>query len=146
MHGFAAKRQARAGRRRTGARDEKGQALSSFVAVVVMALILVAGLVVDGGAKANAIRTAESAAAQAARAAIDTGATSRAGGEALDVGAVRGAAQRVLADRGVAGTVSIEAGRVRVETHSSAPTVFLSLIGISSLEASGRAEADLRTP
>lgn len=127
-------------------RGERGHALSSFVAVVVMALVLVAGLVVDGGAKANAIRAAEGAAAHAARAAVDAGAVSRAGGAPLDAAAVRRAAQEVLGERGVTGSVSIRAGRVRVETHSSAPTVFLGLIGISSLEASGAAEADLRTP
>ncbi|WP_232548002.1 hypothetical protein [Propioniciclava soli] len=131
----------------SGRRDaERGHAMSSFVSVVVVALILVAGLVVDGGAKANAARAAESGAAQAARAAVDAGATARAGGAGNGVEAARAAAEQELAERGLAGTVSIRDGRVRVETSTSAPTVFLSLIGVDVLAASGSAEAELRTP
>ncbi len=127
-------------------RGERGQALSAFVVVVVVALLLVAGLVVDGGAKAAASRRVHSAAAQAARAAVDAGATARVSGSAPTTGDVRAAGERVLAERGVTGTVTIAAGRVRVEASTSADTVFLSLIGVRTLTASADAEADLRTP
>ena len=39
-------------RGRVTMRDQRGMSLSVFVAVVVLALLLVAGLVVDGGAQA----------------------------------------------------------------------------------------------
>lgn len=129
--------------RQPSPRDERGQALSSLLAVVVMALFLVTGLVVDGGAKVAAARAAESAAAHAARAGVDAGAVSRASGAALDLAAVRSGAQAVLADRGVQGSVAIEAGVVRVSTRTSARTVFLSILGINELAATGEATASL---
>lgn len=125
-------------------RDQRGQALSSFVAVVVAALLLVAGLVVDGGAKVSAARTAQAAASAAARAGVDAGATSRAAGARVDVGAVTAAARGVLAERGAAGTVAVVGGRVTVEARVSTPTVFLGLIGISRLDAAGSASSELR--
>lgn len=127
-------------------RGERGVALSAHVVVVIFALLAVAGLVIDGGAKISALRTAESAAAQAARAGADAGATSRAAGTPLDLAAVQAAASGALAARDVQGDVRIEAGRVTVTTHTSAPTVFLSLIGVGQLTATGEASADLRTP
>jgi len=127
-------------------RDEAGQALSAFVATMVLALLLVAGLVVDGGAKVSATRRVHAAAAVAARAAVDAGAVARAAGAPVEVGALQEAAAGTLTERGVDGSVSVEAGRVHVRAHTSTPTVFLSLIGITELEASGEAVAELRTP
>lgn len=123
-------------------RDERGQALSAFVSVVVVALLLMAGLVVDGGAKAAAARSANYAAAEAARAAVDAGTTARLSGRP-SAEIVRLAGERALADRGVAGSVHVAAGRVSVTTEVSTRTVFLTLIGIGELTASGRAEAEL---
>ena len=130
-------------RPRVRPRDERGQAVSSFVAVVLVALFGVTGLVVDGGARSAARTEAESVAAQAARAAVDAGARSRAAGRTLHTAAVRAAGQEVLAVRGIVGSVVIEGGAVHVETSRTVPTVFLSLVGIRSLSASGDATAVL---
>ncbi len=127
-------------------RDERGQSLSVFVLVVVFALLLVAGLVVDGGAQSDAARRAEQAASAAARAAVDAGAPARAGGRGVDPAAMSAAARQALTDRGIEGTVVVAGGRVRVETSVTTRTVFLSLIGVTRLAASGAAEADVRTP
>lgn len=126
-------------------RDERGQSLSSFVSVTVVALLLVAGLVVDGGAQANAARRAELAASAAARAAAAQTATNRLAGVAPDVGAATAAARRALAEHpGVTGEISVTArGVVRVRTKAGVETVFLSLIGIPRLSAAGGAEAEL---
>lgn len=126
-------------------RDQRGQALSVFVAVAVVALLLVCGLVVDGGAQARAVRQAETAAALAARAAADATATARlAGAEPDHAEAVR-AAHRVLAGyQGLTGEVRLVPGGVEVRTRTSVETVFLSLIGIDSLAAAGSATAELR--
>lgn len=128
-------------------RDERGHSLSSFVAVTVVALLLVAGLVVDGGAQVHAARRAELAASAAARAAAAQTATNRLAGVALDAGAATAAAQRALAGHpGVTGEVTFTGqGVVRVRTRTSVETVFLSLIGVHSLSASGSAEARLTT-
>lgn len=127
-------------------RDERGQSLSAFVALVMVALLLGAGLVVDGGAQSAASRRAEQAAAQAARAALDATAPTRAAGVAPDVAAAVRAGEDALGAAGVSGSVRVTAGRVRVETQTSVPTVVLSLIGVRTLSARGSAEADLRTP
>lgn len=123
--------------------DQRGQALSAFVVVVLSALFGVAGLVVDGGAKSAGRAEAQAVAAHAARAAVDAGAQSRATGTPLDTGAVTAAANQVLSDRGVTGTVTITEGVVRVMTTTTTRTVFLSLVGVTSLESSGEATAVL---
>ena len=126
------------------ARDDRGVSLSTFVVVVVLALLLVAGLVVDGGAQAVAARRAELVASAAARAAADETAAARLAGREPDAAAAIAAARRVLAASGdVTGEVVLVAGRVRVTTAASVEPVFLSLIGIRGLAASGAAEAEL---
>ena len=125
------------------ANDQRGVSLSAMFSVIVVALLLMAGLVVDGGAQAEASRRAESAASAAARAAADETATARLAGRPIDNGAAIAAAQRVLGEAEVSGTVSLAGGRVRVSTRAEADTVFLSLIGISKLAATGSAEAEL---
>jgi hypothetical protein len=118
--------------------------LSVFVAVTVLALLLIAGLVVDGGAQAVASRRAEFVAAAAARAAADETAAARLAGQRAEVGAAITAARQVLADSGdVTGEVRLAAGRVFVTTTSGVDTVFLSLIGITRLDGHGSAEAEL---
>jgi hypothetical protein len=54
-------------------------------------------------------------------------------------------AEGYLAAEGVAGSVEVLDGgtQVRVRVHTSTPTVFLGLIGISSLNATGEATATL---
>jgi hypothetical protein len=124
-------------------REERGQALSVFVAVSVLALLLVCGLVVDGGAQAQAARRAQTAAGLAARAAIDTTATARLAGSEPEPGQAVAAARRVLAAHQVEGEISLRAGRVEVRTSTRVETIFLSLIGIDTLGATGSATADL---
>lgn len=117
--------------------------LSVLVLLWIGAIIMVAGLVVDGGQQVTAARRAESAAGGAARAAADAGGTYRLAGR-NDPGAAVAAARAFLAGTdGVVGRASIEAGVVRVETESSAPTIFLSVLGISQVRAEAAAEADL---
>ena len=127
-------------------RDERGQSLSVLVLVVMFALLLVAGLVVDGAAQSGAARRAEQAASEAARAAVDAGATDRAAGRTPPAATMTDAARAVLAERGVDGTVAMAGGRVRVETSTRVPTIFLGLVGITTLRAGGAAAAELRGP
>jgi Flp pilus assembly protein TadG len=118
--------------------------LSVFVAVCVLALLLIAGLVVDGGGQAVASRRAELVAAAAARAAVDETATARLARHPPEVAAAIRAAQQVLTDSGdVTGDVRLVGGRVVVTTTSGVDTVFLSLIGIPRLTGRGSAAAEL---
>ena len=130
---------------RGNGRDERGQALSVFVVVSVVALLLIAGLVVDGGRKTAADRRAELTAAAAARAAVDATAPQRQAGHRPDAGVALAAAQEVLAgEPDIQGSVSLAAdGTVRVTTSTSVDTVLLSLIGITRLPGNGNAAAQL---
>ena len=116
----------------TPARDERGQALSVLVVGVVVTLLLVAGLVVDGGAKASAVRRTTGRVA-----------VSRSAGASLDVQAVRSAARAVLVERGVVGDVEIAGGVVTVRSSDTERTLFLTLLGITELTGTGEASAGL---
>jgi hypothetical protein len=134
-------------RLRLAGQPERGS-VTVFVAIASIGLLVMIGLVVDGGTKVRAIQQADRLAAEAARAA----------GQAIDVpAAVVGevpvvqpavavaAAAAFLATAGVQGSVSLLDGgrRVAVTTSVEEDTVFLGLIGIHRLQATGRAEAQL---
>ncbi|GAB2486371.1 hypothetical protein GCM10027030_20590 [Luteococcus sediminum] len=125
--------------------DERGASLSALIATVMSAIFLTAGLVVDGSAQVQAHRRAEVAAARAVRQGSDATAARRLLGQD---GTAEGlsAARAVLADEGVQGEVLVEQGRITARTHASAPTTFLSLLGIDALPATGSASAELRRP
>lgn len=113
--------------------------MSVFFCVAIVALLLMAGLVTDGGAKMAADRVAQSAASDAARAGTDVGAASRIAGNPRPEEA-QAAASRVLADRGVAGDVIVRPdGAVHVRTSVKRPTVFLGIVGIDNVRGAGEA-------
>lgn len=113
--------------------------MSVFVIVVFASLILVAGLVVDGGQKVTATRRAESVAAAAARAGADAGATGSIAGGKTRASAVTVATTYLRGSSGVTGSVSVRGGRVIVTTEVRQPTIFLSVLGLTHV--TGRAES-----
>lgn len=119
---------------------DRGASLTAFGAVVLAALFLVTGLVVDGGAQVNAARQAEVVAAQAARAGRNAALSVELSGGDGSAAAVI-AARKVLAANGMDGEVSAAGGQVTVSTRTQARTVFLSLIGINTLPATGEASS-----
>ena len=124
-------------------RDERGQSISLFVLVIMGALIMTAGLVIDGGQKVAATSRAESAAAGASRAAGNAAATQQLGG-ADPASAAMLAAKRYLAGQpNVKGTVSISNGIIVVTTTADEPTILLSIIGIASVRGEGSARANI---
>jgi hypothetical protein len=122
-------------------RDERGQSVSVFVLLVMGALVLVAGLVIDGGQQVAATSRAEAAAAGASRAAGNAAATQQLGGVEPAGAAVLAATAYLAGDPSVEGTVRLREGVVRVETRSSAATIFLSVIGLGTVTGTGSAEA-----
>jgi Flp pilus assembly protein TadG len=122
-------------------RDEG--AVSVFVLALVVVLMVVAGLVVDGGRAVNARAAAFDAAEQAARAAANQvdAATLRATGDVvIDPAAAQAAAVDHLVARGYDAarvTVTSTGTQVTVEVHDDVPTVLLSLVFISSFEVEG---------
>lgn len=124
--------------------DERGVSLSAMVAVVLVALFLVAGLVIDGGAKVRASREAEVVAAQVARAGSDAGAAERVVGRDGSATALTAARAALARHPEVAGEVSMAEGQLRVTTSTSAETTFLSLLGINRVHGRGSAVSELR--
>ena len=132
---------------RRSAADDRG-AVTVFVAIVAVGLMALAGLVVDGGAKVRAVQRADRVAAEAARAAgqaVDVAGVLAGRELRVDRGAAVHAAEEYLRSAGVNGTVRIVHGGsgVEVTTTTSAPTVFLGLIGVPRFTVSGAAEAAL---
>lgn len=124
--------------------SQRGASMSAMVAVLLPALLVVIGLVVDGGAQAAANARAERVAAAAARAASDDTASVRLGGGAASAAAAIASAQRLIdAEDGVTGSVVVSGGQVIVHTTVTVPTSLLSLIGISQLKGTGSAVAAL---
>jgi hypothetical protein len=127
----------------TAAQDERGQSLSLFVLVIMSALIMTTGLVIDGGQKVTATSRAESAAAGASRAAGNAAATQELGGADAASAAVLAAKTYLVGQPGVDGTVSISNGLVIVTTNAHEPTILLSVIGIGSVSGRGLARANI---
>ncbi|MCW2811627.1 MAG: hypothetical protein JWP61_2085 [Friedmanniella sp.] len=123
--------------------SERGQSVSVFVLVVLGALIMTTGLVVDGGQKVTASSRAESAAAGASRAAANAGATELLAGEDPAPAAVLAARAYLAGQPGVQGSVQVAAGVVTVRTSATEETLFLSVVGIGSVTGRGAATANL---
>ncbi|PZG45892.1 hypothetical protein C1I98_15175 [Spongiactinospora gelatinilytica] len=125
---------------------ERGS-VTAFAAVIALAVLVCAGLVVDGGAKVQAYRTAYAVAEEAARAGaghVDVvGAYSGGRIETSPAQAVS-AARAYLSSTGHTGKVALAGGRtVQVIVATSRPTRLLSLIGIDQVTASATATAHL---
>lgn len=118
--------------------------VSAFVVSFVLALLLLSGLVLDGGlalaAKVRANGQAEAAA--------------RAGAQAIDLTAFRvdgtlrllpdqavANARDYLASVGTSGTVTVIGNTVTVTIITTQPTQLLGLVGISGLDVHGSASA-----
>lgn len=120
-------------------RGEEGQ-VTAFVVVVTVALLLCAGLVVDGGRVLAARRQAADIAAGAARAgaqevSVDDLRTSNA--QVLDPGQARAAAHAYLQQAGRAGTVEVTGGAVTVRVEITTPMVILGVAGLVDRTVSG---------
>lgn len=130
----------------TASERERG-AISLFAAVLAVAMILVIGLVVDGGAKIHAQAHAQAVAREAARAggqAVSVAVAVRGDGARVDPEAARTAALDHLAGAGVPGTVTITGGTLLVvETTATYDPVFLSIAGLGTQTVTGHAEARL---
>lgn len=123
--------------------DERGQSVSVFAIGVMAAMVLTAGLVIDGGQKVAASSRAETAASGAARAAGNAAATQELAGGEIAGAAVTAARGYLAGHPDVGGSASVAAGIVTVRTDATEPTIFLSAIGIDSVRATGQAEANI---
>jgi len=122
--------------------NERGVSMTVFACGAIMALLVLAGLVVDGTAQLMARERAHGAAAQVARFAADASAPYQIdGGDGRNVALT---AARTAAAKYTALTFDItmdSAGTLHVVATTRVNTVFLGLIGVSSLQAQGQASA-----
>lgn len=133
---------------RTADRD-RGSA-SLFLTVLLPGLLLLLGLVIDGGLKARAIAAADTLAAQTARTAaqaLDVPSVLTGTRVAADPAQARAAAQTYLTANHATGTVTIadRGRRITVHVTLTRPTTVLGLIGIHQITAHGSATATLTT-
>jgi hypothetical protein len=134
--------------RRPPPRDDQRDAgtATAFIVVMITALVLVAGLVTDGGAALNAKVHALDVAQEAARSgaqALDL-TTYRATGHAvLNPAQATANARRYLTAADATGTVTATRTQVTVTVHTTVDTPLLSLGGLHHLTvtAAGTAQA-----
>jgi hypothetical protein len=126
--------------------DDEGS-LILMLAVMFVAILALAGLVIDGGAKLVAAENATAIAQEAARAGAGMVNRSNAyehGSFVVDDSQAREAAQEYLATAGYSGVVSLQGvDTIKVSVTVSEPTKVLSLIGIDTINATGEATARL---
>ncbi len=118
--------------------------VTAFVVIFTVALIVVAGLVLDGGlalsAKVQAIDDAQ-AAARAGAQALNIPLYRSTGQITLDPGQATADAERYLANSGHSGTVQVTGEQVIVTVTISQHTQILSLAGIDQITVSGSGTA-----
>ena len=134
-------------RRRAQLQDDRDRgSITAYLLVMTVALVLLAGLVLDGGAALTAHGTAADTAQQAARAGADAlddtslRATTPAG-LTTNPGAARAAAQAVLAASGITGDVTVTGTTVTVTAHATQPTAILAIAGITHVGGTATATA-----
>jgi Flp pilus assembly protein TadG len=124
-------------------RDDRGQ-VTAFVVVIVAALILCAGLVIDGGLALAARVRAQDEAQSASRTGAEqiNLATYRASGTVvLDQAQAVSAAEGYLGATGDRGQVSVNGDVVTVTVEATQPTQILGIVGLHSLSVSATASA-----
>ncbi|MEG9553056.1 TadE/TadG family type IV pilus assembly protein [Streptomyces fimicarius] len=133
----------------SGGRRDRGS-MSLFFAVTTVGLLMVMGLVVDGGGALNAADRATSLAQEAARTAgqqIDPAQATEGTAITIDPDAAVGAAQDYLAAAGVQGDVRVTEGgqSLSVTVHDSYNTYFAQFVGMGTIHVTGTATAQLMT-
>lgn len=135
-------------RPRASLEDPERGSISLFWAITIPGLLVLIGLVGDGGAQLRATQRADQIAAEAARTAgqaLDAGWLQSGSGAAADPSRAVQAATAFLDAAGVQGAATVSADRTAIDVTvtSTTPTAFLSLIGITTLTATGHAQARL---
>ena len=132
---------------RTRVRDERGMAISVWVALIVPAIMLMVGIAVDLSGQIGAKRHAQEVAAQAARVAgqqVDPNRYLADGRQVeIDPGQARVAALAYIRAAGMTGSARIEsATTLVVSVTATYRPQFVSLIGVGDLTVTGDAEID----
>lgn len=123
--------------------------ITLMLVALFVALIALAGIVIDGGAKLNQAENATAIAQEAARAGagmVNQANAYSTGSFTVDQGQAIAAAQGYLASAGYHGTVTpVGTESIEVTVTVTGPTRVLSIIGIDSMTSTGSATASLVT-
>jgi Flp pilus assembly protein TadG len=123
--------------------------ITLMLVALFVALIALAGIVIDGGAKLNQAENATAIAQEAARAGagmVNQANAYSTGTFTVDQGQAIAAAQQYLASAGYHGTVTpVGTESIEVTVTVTAPTRVLSIIGIDTMTSTGTATASLVT-
>lgn len=123
--------------------------ITLMLAVLFVALIAMAGIVIDGGAKLNQAENATAIAQEAARAGagmVNQGQALSTGSFTVDQAQAIATAQQYLSSAGYHGSVTpVGAESIQVTVTVTGPTKVLSIIGIDSMTSTGSATASLVT-
>ncbi|MFE7111185.1 pilus assembly protein TadG-related protein [Streptomyces sp. NPDC057575] len=130
-------------------RRDRGS-MSLFFALSSLAILMVMGLLVDGGGALNAGNRATSLAQEAARTAgqqLDPAQAVEGTAITIDPDAAVGAVQDYLAAAGVQGDVQITDGgqSLTVTVHATYDTYFAQFVGVGTINVTGTAKAHLQT-
>lgn len=126
-------------------RRDTGSA-TAFIVIMTIALIVVAGLVLDGGLALSAKATAMDVAQAAARDGADQLNLTeyRNGADPLiDPAAAERAAETWIREAGYSGTASADSDSITVTVHTTQSTQLLSIVGVNQLRLSASATADI---
>lgn len=128
--------------RRPDVRDERG-VITIWVVFISVAMLALAGLVIDGGYAMAAKREAARAAEQAARAAADQLDTDsiRTGGSQIDPADAAATGRAYLSSAGESGTVTVNGVTVTVTVTKTQRATILSAFGKDSFTVHSRATA-----
>lgn len=126
-------------------RNERGS-VTLWAVIITTAVLMIMGLVVDGGAQLRATQRADQVAREAARAAGQAVSGDPILGRPglVDVTRGRQAATAYLAAAGVPGDITVTGATITVTTRVEFTPVMLSAIGVGSITVTGRAEAEAK--
>ncbi len=124
-------------------RNPQEGSITAFVALMLIAVFVLMGLVVDGGAELSARQAATDEAEQAARAGAGrlSVAALRSGVVQLNEAAAIRAAENFTIAAGHPGTATVSSGTVTVQIHYRISTEILGIVRLNSLPVSASASA-----
>jgi Flp pilus assembly protein TadG len=127
---------------RPGVALDRGS-LSAFVMLLLVAIFVVLGLVVDGGLAASAREQAADEAEQAARAGAGSISVEalRSGQLQIDDSKAISTAEQFMTASGHPGVATVSSGRVQVAINYRIHTVILGIVGVTTLPVSATATA-----
>jgi len=129
-------------------RSDAGQA-TAFTVVMTVAVLALAGLVLDAGLAASTKVEAVSAAQSAARAGareLDVAALRTTGVVRIDPAKARAAAQNWLGRARLTGTVTVTDNQVTVSVTTARQTQLLHMLGVTSIPITATATAEAIVP